>query len=108
MLVPDPAVELALAAGYFASAPSDLLRLVRLAAVWQESGKFDPAPARARQTARVNSGKSAIYGTAFQHPVETRSVDHHYTPDKQDGMGGVSNLVGRNVGLESYPLFDGT
>src|ERR1700730_13051589 len=46
----------------------------RLAAVRLESGKFDPAPAPAETSAPVNLGKSAIYGTTFGHPVETRSA----------------------------------
>ena len=45
-----------------------------LAAVRLESGKFDPAPALAETAAPVNLGKSAIYGTTFGHPVETRSA----------------------------------
>src|SRR5208337_3655921 len=46
----------------------------RLAAARWEFAKFDPAPAQAAPTAQVNSWRSAIYGTAFGHPAETRSV----------------------------------
>ncbi len=51
-----------------------------LAAVRLESGKFDPAPAPAETPALVNLGKSAIYGTTFGHPVETRSAAPIITP----------------------------
>ena len=40
-----------------------------------ESGKFDPAPAPAVPLTPVNSGKSAIDGKTFGHPVETRSAE---------------------------------
>ena len=55
----------------------DLLTMpaaVMLEAVRLESGKFDPVPALAETSAPVNSGKSAIYGKTFGHPVETRSA----------------------------------
>ena len=53
---------------------------VMLEAVRLESGKFDPAPAPAETSAPVNLGKSAIYGTTFGHPVETRSAGLIITP----------------------------
>ena len=49
-----------------------MLAAVMLEAVRLKSAKFDPAPASAKTLAPVNSGKSAIYGTTFGHPVETR------------------------------------
>ena len=55
----------------------DLLTMpaaVMLEAVRLESGKFDPVPTLAETSAPVNSGKSAIYGKTFGHPVETRSA----------------------------------
>jgi hypothetical protein len=51
-----------------------MLAAVMLEAVRLDSGKFDPAPAPAETSAPVNLGKSAIYGTTFGHPVETRSA----------------------------------
>jgi hypothetical protein len=35
-----------------------------------KSGKFDPAPKPPRLLTRVNSGRSALYETTFEHPAE--------------------------------------
>ena len=51
-----------------------MLAAPMLEAVRLESGKLDPVPALAETSAPVNSGKSAIYGKTFGHPVETLSA----------------------------------
>jgi len=60
-----------------------MLAAARFEAVRLESGKFDPAPALAETSALVSSGKSAIYVTAFGHPVENPVGCTHYTPDSK-------------------------
>ena len=88
------------------SDPLSWLSAVPFAAVRLESGKVDPAPTRAEPTALVNSGRSAIYGTTFEYPAETRSVEVIILPiaNRADGL---FHLVGRSVALESYLLFSG-
>ena len=77
--------------------------VARLAAARLESGKFDPAPARAVPSTLVNSRRSPIYGTAFGHPVETRSAEK-IIPPIASRFSGVPHLVGRRLAPESYPV----
>jgi len=81
-----------------------LFEAVMLAAVRLGSVKSDPAPARTLPLALVSSGRSAIYGTTFGHPAETRSANN-IIPPIASRRGGVSHLVGRRLATESYPRF---
>ena len=81
-----------------------MLAAVMLAAVRLGSVKSDPAPARTLPLALVSSGRSAIYGTTFGHPAETRSANN-IIPPIASRRGGVSHLVGRRLATESYPRF---
>jgi hypothetical protein len=83
-----------------------MLAVASPAAGCLESGKVDPVPVRAEPAALVRSGRSAIYGTTFEYPAETRSVEVIILP-RADRADGRCHLVGRSLALESYPLFSG-
>ena len=77
-----------------AAAPFDLLRIAvaRLAAARLGSEKLDPAPAPASPSAPASLGRRATYGTTFDYPAETRSVDT-IIPRLQVGTDGLFHLL---------------
>ena len=53
-----------------------------------ESGTFDSAPPQANPAEQANSGRTAIYGTTFGHPAETRFSYRDYTRDSKSAVKG--------------------
>ena len=79
------------------SAQSDLSPAFAMpAAVYLKSGRFDPAPTRAKPLAPVNSGRSAIYEKTLDTPRETRSIAA-IIPPIASRIDGVFLLIGRRL-----------
>jgi|ERR1700678_728067 hypothetical protein len=69
-----------------------------------KSGKFDPALKPLRLLTRVNSGRSVLYETTFEHPAEPGRL-HRLYAGWQIETDRVFHVFGRRLPPERYPLF---